>query len=78
MALQKMTVSRKRQFVQFVESAVIEREMSYIDAIVNYCEVNKIEPNTVTALIPKVMKDKIRVEAQNLNFIPGKAMRLFE
>ncbi len=78
MALQKITGSRKKQFVQFVENSVTKRDMSYIDAIVDYCEVNKLEPNSVTSLIPKVMKEKIKVEAQDLNFIPGKVMKLFE
>lgn len=77
MALQKATGSRKKQFVQYIETAVTKRDMTYIDAIVDYCEVNKIEPNTITSLIPKMMKDKIKVEAQDLNFIPGKAIKLF-
>ena len=78
MPLQKNSVSRKKQFVTFVENAVTKQDMTYIDAIVSYCETNKLEPNTVTSLIPKLMKEKIKVEAQDLNFIPGKTTKLFE
>ncbi len=78
MPLQKNSVSRKKQFVAFVENAVTKQDMTYIDAIVSYCETNKLEPNTVTSLIPKLMKEKIKVEAQDLNFIPGKTIKLFE
>jgi len=43
--------------------------ISYMDAILLYCEEHKIEPDTVGKLISKPLKEKIAVEAQSLNLI---------
>ena len=44
--------------------------ISYIDAVLKYCEDNEIDPGTVAHLISKSLKDKLTVEAQNLNYLP--------
>ena len=41
-----------------------------MDAVLKYCEENEIDPGTVAHLISKPLKDKITIEAQNLNYIP--------
>ena len=41
-----------------------------MDAVLKYCEENEIDPGTVAPLISKPLKDKITIEAQNLNYIP--------
>ena len=41
-----------------------------MDAVLKYCEDNEIDPGTVAHLISKPLKDKITIEAQNLNYIP--------
>lgn len=41
-----------------------------MDAVLFFCEQNDIDPSTVANLISKSIKDKITVEAQNLNYIP--------
>ena len=43
--------------------------MNYIDAIVYFCEQNKIEVDTVPKLISKPLKEKIKCDAQELNFM---------
>lgn len=57
------------RFSTEVESLVKDDEMSYIDAIIHYCDVNDIEIETVPKLISKPLKEKLRFEAQQLNFI---------
>ena len=44
--------------------------MSYIDAVVWYCEQNDIEIETVGKFISKVLKEKIESEARDLNYLP--------
>jgi len=61
-----MTVAR---FSTEVETLVSSDSMSYIDAIIHYCDVNDIELETVPKLISKPLKEKLRHEAQQLNFI---------
>jgi len=43
--------------------------MSYIDAIIHFCENNSIDLESVPKLIPKPLKEKIKCEAQELNFL---------
>jgi hypothetical protein len=43
--------------------------MNYIDAIVSFCEINSIDVQSVPKLISKPLKEKIKYEAQELNFL---------
>ena len=43
--------------------------MNYIDAVLHFCEVNEIEVESVPKLLSKPLKEKIKYEAQELNFI---------
>jgi hypothetical protein len=61
-----MTVAR---FSSEVETLVNSDSMSYIDAIIHYCDINDIELETVPKLISKPLKEKLKHEAQQLNFI---------
>ena len=44
-------------------------EMNYIDSVIHYCELNEIELDSVNKLISKPLKEKLRHEAQELNFM---------
>jgi hypothetical protein len=58
------------RFAQEIESLVHDTDnMSYIDAIVHFCELNKIDVESVPKLISKPLKDKIKCEAMELNFL---------
>ena len=57
------------KFSQEVEKIASENTMNYIDAIVHYCESNEIELESVSKLISKPLKEKIKYDAQKLNFI---------
>lgn len=57
------------KFSQDVERIAYENKMNYIDAIVYYCETNEIEIESVSKLISKPLKEKLKYDAQKLNFI---------
>jgi hypothetical protein len=59
----------KDKFAEDIESLVLETKMSYIDAIVQYCELNNIEVETVNKLVSRPLKEKIRWEATELNYL---------
>ena len=61
-----MTTAR---FSQEVEKVAFENEMNYIDAIVFYCEKNEIEIESVPKLISKPLKEKLKYDAQKLNYM---------
>lgn len=57
------------RFTQEIESMVKDSKMSYIDAIISFCENNNIEFDSVPKLISKPLKEKIKYEAMELNFL---------
>jgi len=58
------------RFAQEIESLVQKNEdMSYIDAIIHFCETNNIDVESVPKLISKPLKEKIKYEAMELNFL---------
>ena len=58
------------KFAENIESLVLEnKEMNYIDAIVHFCEQNNIDVESVPKLISKPLKEKIKCDAQELNFM---------
>ena len=52
-----------------IEKIVAEENMNYIDAICHYCEINSIEVDSVTKLISKPLKERLKYDAINLNFM---------
>lgn len=58
------------KFAQEIETLVqINVEMNYIDAIVHFCDKNSIDLESVPKLISKPLKEKIKCEATELNFL---------
>ena len=58
------------KFAQEIEQMVqLHPDMNYIDAIVSFCEINSIDVQSVPKLISKPLKEKIKYEAQELNFL---------
>ena len=67
-ALNEKFVSKER-FTEEIEKFVLETKMNYIDAIVEYCDRKGIELETAGKLVTKPLKEKIKYEAQQLNFM---------
>ena len=59
-----------KEFYQTIEGVVKEKKISYMDAVVWYCDENDIDTATVGPLVSKNLKDKISIEAQTLNWLP--------
>ena len=58
------------RFAQEIEGLVqTNTSMNYIDAIVYFCDLNSIDLESVPKLISKPLKEKIKYEAQELNFL---------
>ena len=60
----------KAKFSIIIEKLVHEKQLTYMEAIVYYCDNNELEVETAAKLINPVIKSKIEVEAQDLNFLP--------
>ena len=58
------------KFAENIESLVLNnKDMNYIDAIVHFCDQNNLDVESVPKLISKPLKEKIKYEAQELNFL---------
>ena len=65
------TIMNSAKFLICIEQIIREKpDMSYMDAVVYYCEENTIEIETVGKLISKTLKEKIELEARDLNYLP--------
>ena len=63
----------KEKFAEDIEHLVLDTGMNYIDAIVEYCTINNIEVETIGKLVSKPLKEKLRVDADHLNYLKGSA-----
>ena len=58
------------KFAQDIEKIVQQNsDLNYIEAIIVYCEENTIELEAVPKLLSKPLKEKLKYNAQELNFL---------
>jgi hypothetical protein len=57
------------RFSMAIEEMVYMKDVSYIDAIVLYCEETGFEVETAAKLISGVLKSKIKLEAEELHYL---------
>ena len=69
LVVEELEFMTKSKFSKIVESVVLEKNMSYIDAVIYVCELNNIEIEDSRKYISIVVKQKIEMEAMQLNFL---------
>lgn len=59
------------KFIKEIERMREKNRVEYIDAIVTWCEKNKVEVEYIASIVKKdpVLKSKLQVEAENMNII---------
>ena len=60
----------KTKFSKLIEATVREKLLSHMDAILWLCEKHNIEPEDCKKYVSNVIKEKLEVEAMNLNYFP--------
>jgi hypothetical protein len=62
---------KNSNFVEEIEILCKEKNIEYIDAVVFWCQKNNLEIETAAYWVKKdpIMKLKIQVEAENLNYM---------
>jgi hypothetical protein len=61
------------EFSLHIEQMVRDTKLSYMDAVLEYCKENYLEPEDVAKLINKSLKDKIEMDFRELNYLPKQA-----
>ena len=59
----------KNKFTKLIEKTVSDLRIPYMEAILEVCEKNDIEPEDVKKFISPVIKGKVEAEAMNLNYL---------
>ena len=68
-----MTLNTSKTFSMEIERLAIDKNITHMDAVLDYCRRQDIEPDTVSRLISKSLKEKIEANARDLNFLPKQA-----
>ena len=58
-----------QKFAIEIEKIVAEENLNYIDAIEHYCDANSLEVDSITKLISKPLKERLKWDATRLNFM---------
>ena len=59
-----------KKFSIMIERIAKDSGCNHMDAVIDYCEKNKIEPEQIKPLVTKSLKEKLEVNARELNFLP--------
>jgi len=58
------------EFSLFIETTANENGIGVVEALLQYCEENYIEPEEVQKLINKSLKDKLELNFVDMNYLP--------
>jgi Ni,Fe-hydrogenase maturation factor len=56
-----------------IENIVKDTKITHMEAVLWFCQKEGIEPDTVSSLLSKALKEKIEANARELNFLPRQA-----
>ncbi len=62
------------KFSYEIENVVLREKLNYIDAIIFYCEKENIEVDSISKLMTKPLKEKLKVDATRLNFMKARGV----
>lgn len=68
--------SSSNTFSLYIEERVAKEKISYMDAIIAYCEEQDIDIESIKPLVNKSLKQKIHVEAEEKNYFRNKKGKL--
>ena len=69
----EQNVQTSKTFSLEVEKIAKEKNITHMEAVLEHCREQQLEPDSVTRLISKSLKDKIEGNARDLNFLPKQA-----
>ena len=65
-----MSLTTPKTFSMEIENIAKNKQITHMEAVLWYCKNEGIEPDTVSNLISKALKQKIEANARDLNFLP--------
>jgi hypothetical protein len=61
------------EFSLLIEQIVKDKRINHMDAVLEYCKENYLEPEDVKSLINKSLKEKIEMNFREMNYLPKQA-----
>ncbi len=61
--------SSANEFSIFIDEMVNKKKISYMDAIIGYCNEMDIDVDSIGSLVNQKLREKIQVEAEQANLI---------
>lgn len=68
-----LSVSNSEAFALHIERMVTARQLSYMDAVVEFCNTRDLEPESIVPYLSDKIKQAIAVEAQALHLLQKSA-----
>jgi hypothetical protein len=68
----------KNKFSKIIEEIVWEEDLTYIDAVLHFCEQNNMNPEDIPKYLSDPIKNKIEAEARRLNYMQRMNQLSFE
>ena len=62
-----------QEFALYIDSVVAESGLTHMEAVLQYCEENFIDPEDISSMINKTLKQKIAVNMMEENLLPKRA-----
>lgn len=72
----QLTKDDVTKFTIEIENRAYDKNLSYMDAIIDYCDETGLEYEVAAKLVSKPLKTKIQVEAEKLNLVKKTTSRL--
>lgn len=67
---QKGHTMKQEQFLQQLNKYIGSKDVTYIEAILQVCEDNSIDPEDVVPWVTQPLKEKLQFEGQCINILP--------
>lgn len=61
------------QFSLLIEEMATSKKITYMEAVLQYCEDNFVQPEEIKGLINKPLRDKIEIDMREANLLPKTA-----
>jgi len=62
-----------QDFAIFIDEIVSKTGMTHMEAVLKYCEENYIDPEDISSMVNKQLKEKIAVNMMDENYLPKRA-----
>lgn len=78
--IEQLAVLSAGDFMTEIEKLVISKQLTYMEAVLHFCEITGLEVESAASIIKSSakLKAKIQEDAENLNYLPKTRKLIYE